>query len=192
MFKQIGYWNFLRVSSPFEGVAWNHARAPRVRVLSRLASLVKIGELARRLVSFKNSFNAHCALSVTRISFTYETHLTSFKSSKVSSFKGQLFFSAAWTAAPERLWASRKGTWKDTANVLRGCTTLQLTELWEEHYSNWVFNFRRQLFGIVTTLIKHKTSKSRQLRFAGAVQLTFPRLTPVALWDWLAYPERTR
>ena len=101
--------------------------------------------------SFENSFNAHCALSVTRISFTCETHLTSFKSSKVSSFKGQLFFSAAWTAAPERLWASRKGTWKNTANVLKGCTTLQLTELWEEHYSNWVFNFLRYFFGIFTT-----------------------------------------
>ena len=59
----------LQVSSPFEEVARNHARTPRVRVLSRLASPAIIGELTRRLVnkqdpfSFQNSFNDVCILS---------------------------------------------------------------------------------------------------------------------------------
>ena len=60
----------LQVSSPFEEVARNHARTPRVRVLSRLASPAIIGELARRVVEKQNIFllrilsmhTAHCQL----------------------------------------------------------------------------------------------------------------------------------
>ena len=44
-------------------------------------------------------------------------HLTCFKSSRVSSFNGQPLVSATWTAAPDRPWASRNGTWKYGCNV---------------------------------------------------------------------------